>query len=474
MKKIIIIFVLAIFIFPTITMADGGLVPPPNRYVYETDQKAVIFFEDNTETLVVSTKFQGDAENFAWIIPTPSQPIVEKSTVELFNSLAELTEVMKGAPRGLSETGLGIMMDTAVQQVEVIETKQIEYYDITVLKASDEHALNDWLNEHGYNFPSTANYVLDHYIENDWYFTAVKISGEYLSGNLNQATRNGDLIPLSLEFSTDKIVFPLKISSVDYYYEEDVKPDLAIYNNRYKPVFDYLITEPAIDPNLYVFLPPTWVDNDAIIISSIIQTMRLKLKEELQYGKTYSESVASVANFISKPEYDQMLYEYQNAPSPEAEVFEIIQDLAPEIEQDIQSLNKIYLDNSNSLKKAYNPRSNPYIELSIYIIADKVYEYSNFLIQYADLIEKDDIENLASKDDGGPWLEPKEKKYALTRLYKNMRQSEMTNDIYFKKSDMELSDLGPKSTTGFYIFIIIAVLITLSLGITIIFIYRKK
>jgi hypothetical protein len=300
----------------------------------------------------------------------------------------------------------------------------------------------------------------------------VKISGEYLSDNLNQATRNGDLIPLSLEFSTDKIVFPLKISSVDYYYKEEEKIDLTIYNNRYKSVFEYMINNPAVDPDLYVFLPLAWEDDDIDIVSNTIQTMRLRLKEDLQYGKAYSESVASATNFITKTKYDQMLYEYQNAQNPEAEVFDIIQTLAPEID-DLQSINKISLNNSN-LNKSYKPRSNPYIQLSIYIIADKIYEYSNFSVQYADFIEKDDLQNLASKDDGAPWLEPKEKKYALTKLYRNMRQSEMTNDIYFKGSDIELSDLWPKSPTGFYIFIIIAAVITLALGTAIIYIYRKK
>ncbi len=480
MKKLLILFSF-VLLLPNLTMADGGLIPPPNYQIYETDQRAVIFFENNIETLILSTKFQGTANNFAWIIPTPSQPQVAKSTIELFNSLNSLTSYTKSVDYfDRVGAGLGMEYGAAPQAVEVLETKQIEYYDITVLKATEKETLNKWLNEHGYQFPTNANYVLDHYISNDWYFTAVKISGDYLSGNLNQATRSGDLIPLSLTFSTTKIVFPLKISSVDYYYQETVGSleslhDLKFYQDRYQPVYYFLLTKnnPAY-PTFWQELP-YWT-------ARIASAMLTQLIIDLQQQVNYSASVTSAADFISEAEYNSVLAQVKKYNSPIGStaynnyVAYLVKQNFPEIEDDVNVLNSAF-DNDGANKTIGNLpstlRSNPYIQLLIYIIADKVYDYSDFEVQYADWLKKADLENLASKDNGDPWVSPEKNKYVLSRLYKNMRQSEMTNDIYFKESADQLTAFSSHGAVGFYIFIIGAALVTLALGGVLIYLYKK-
>ena len=556
MKKFIC-FITLLLLAPLSVYADGGLIPPPNYHILESDQRAVIFFENNTETLVVSTKFQGDAENFAWIIPTPTQPQVEKSTVGLFNSLNNLTSYTRGVDYfNLSTAGLGSGSgEIPPPPVEVLETKQIEYFDITVLKASDPNALNNWLNEHNYKFPSSANYVLDHYINNDWYFTTVKISGDYLSNNLNQATRSGDLIPLSLTFSTEKIVFPLKISSVDYYYEEDNK-ELGFYINRYKPIFDFLLTK---NNSQY---PSIWQD-DYSTIFKIIDATRLQLQKDIQYQVNYTDSVAAVTDFITEAEYNEMLNiakSYGTTDLNDPEYFQsvslMVNSKTPELGQDIQTVSplanrsitsakqeialwpgkvnqhfengqwvtdpdghsgalvnkltycrkwypgttEVILDDieyiegfrnagntgsfsaevqtykcygGTTVSQKYFPNKPSSITINLYIIADKVYEYSDFDLQYADYIKKADLENLASKDNGDPWLSVSKSKYVLTRLNKNISQSEMTNDLYFKEAANQLGVFGTHGTISFYIFMVIAVVLTLAIGVILIFIYHK-
>ena len=52
-KSIFILF--ALFLLAPINVwADGMIIPPPYHYVYETDQKAVIFYEKGVETLILS------------------------------------------------------------------------------------------------------------------------------------------------------------------------------------------------------------------------------------------------------------------------------------------------------------------------------------------------------------------------------------------------------------------------------------
>ncbi|MEA3229721.1 MAG: DUF2330 domain-containing protein, partial [archaeon] len=216
-KKVILLFAVCAIFFSTLAFvanADGIIVSPPSRRMFETDQKAVIFFEDGMENLILSISFHGDAGDFAWIVPTPARPEVEKSIDTLFTRLDELTKpeypISQREPMML-HNGLGA--DTAEKGVTVIETKKIDYYDISVLEASDNQSLYNWLNDHGYRFAQAGNYIIDEYIQKGWYFTAVKIDSD--RQNLAQGQMSsGHAIPLKLSFATDQIVYPLKISSL--------------------------------------------------------------------------------------------------------------------------------------------------------------------------------------------------------------------------------------------------------------------
>lgn len=223
-KSFLAILTTAICLSPVFVVADGGLIPPPDRYVYETDQKAVIFYDQGIENLILQITFEGNAKDFAWIVPTPKQPQVEKSTDTLFTRLDELTRPEeRSAPMS---AGFGLMntsVDDVGRSVRVVETKKIEYYDINVLEANDKDALYNWLNDNGYIFPQQGKYIIDDYIQKGWYFTAVKIDNEAVSDLVEGQLQNGHAVPLKLSFETENIVYPLKISAVNGM--EDVASD---------------------------------------------------------------------------------------------------------------------------------------------------------------------------------------------------------------------------------------------------------
>lgn len=217
-KKIIIIAALAVMLSPFLVKADGGFFPPPNLYIYETEQKAVIFHEKGVETLIISTAFQGNAEDFGWIIPTPGKPEVDKSSDELFASLANLT-----TPTGHyypQEMGFGHAGSAKTPGVDIIETKKVEYYDVTVLKASESNSLADWLKKNNYQFPEESAYLFGDYIRNNWYFTAVRIDASNIGSNIEQQLKTGHAVPIKLVFKSKNIVYPMKISGVQKYFNQ--------------------------------------------------------------------------------------------------------------------------------------------------------------------------------------------------------------------------------------------------------------
>jgi len=211
-KKIILIFCALALVIPSLVFADGMIIPPENYYVHETDQKAVIFYDKGIETLVLSITFKGNADDFGWIVPTPAKPEVSKGSDDIFTNLERLTGTTNRYYDELPAFGLGV---GSTKQVTIIETKKIDYYDMTVLTATDRDALANWLKQNNYNFPSSASYILDSYIDNGWYFVAMKINPKSLEWkDVSQQLREGHATPVVLKFKTDKIVYPLKISSV--------------------------------------------------------------------------------------------------------------------------------------------------------------------------------------------------------------------------------------------------------------------
>jgi len=226
-KTIGILFATLLFLFPQAALADGMVIAPETQWIEETDQKAVIFYDQGVETLILSITFQGDAEDFGWIVPVPSRPAVTKGSEELFTTLEELTGyVPYPSKRGMY---IGGLEQSANDAVTVVETKKIDYYDVTVLSSTNEKALAEWFNKNDYNYPTEASYLLNSYIENGWYFVAMKINPESLGWtDVSRQLRSGHATPVSLAFETNNIVYPMKISSIvnwDYnpYYQDIVK-----------------------------------------------------------------------------------------------------------------------------------------------------------------------------------------------------------------------------------------------------------
>jgi hypothetical protein len=77
------------FLLPLSAFADGMVFPTvafPAK-VEIPNQQALIHFTNGTERLVIETHFMGAGTNFAWIVPLPSEPVIEKASAGLFPTL---------------------------------------------------------------------------------------------------------------------------------------------------------------------------------------------------------------------------------------------------------------------------------------------------------------------------------------------------------------------------------------------------
>jgi hypothetical protein len=105
------------------------------------------------------------------------------------------------------DDGVGIDSD-----VTIISTETVGIYDTTTLSATNPRALADWLRENGYNIPPHGEDIVKSYVDRGWYFVAMKIQRKV--DPRRYWYEEGGLQPISLKFSSDRIIYPMKITAV--------------------------------------------------------------------------------------------------------------------------------------------------------------------------------------------------------------------------------------------------------------------
>lgn len=217
--------------------ADGGYFPPPGQQVSPGQQKAVIHYDSKTEieTLIVTSEFQGNAKDLAWIIPTPTKPEITKADDVIFEKLDQLTKPQRDTSSSFSNKYATDSVSIE-RGVYVYESKKVDYYDVNTLYATNSEDLIKWFEDNNYQYPKEQGYVLEQYIKKDWFFTAIKIAPEAISsGNVQSDIRKGTPTPVKMIFRTKDIVFPLKISSIDFTGQDNKPNEVYGRNNYYYP-----------------------------------------------------------------------------------------------------------------------------------------------------------------------------------------------------------------------------------------------
>ncbi len=91
MQKVVLTLVLCLF--PFATWADGKVFAQRTAFAEATipDQRALLWWSNGVERLAIDTRFAGAGTNFAWVVPLPSQPVIEEASPGMFATLAYQT-----------------------------------------------------------------------------------------------------------------------------------------------------------------------------------------------------------------------------------------------------------------------------------------------------------------------------------------------------------------------------------------------
>lgn len=189
--------------------------PPSGKPVVNADQTVILLWDAATKTehFIRRASFKSAADNFGFLIPSPTQPELAESGNEAFPVLQKLTEpeVLK-RPR---PTGGGCACDdkkgtagwqSAPAGVAVLDEKLVAGFHAVVLEAASAKDLTDWLRDHGYAYSPEVAAWAKPYVEAGWKVTALKVAKSSAEQDRNDLTASA----LRLSFKTDRPLFPYR------------------------------------------------------------------------------------------------------------------------------------------------------------------------------------------------------------------------------------------------------------------------
>ena len=207
----------------------GCFVPPPHEGAEEstvvTGHRMAMAISMDETVLWDQIEYSGDPEEFSWVLPIKPGAVLEVASDAWFDVLDAATGTVVGEPvvfcddggfeGGGSSFGCGCSSadsagggdgDTVVppepEDVQVVSQGTVGPYETVTLSTDVPGALNDWLDDNGYQTPPEIQPTIDAYIEEGFDFIALKLAP-------NQGT--GAMKPVRIRTPGASFVLPLRM-----------------------------------------------------------------------------------------------------------------------------------------------------------------------------------------------------------------------------------------------------------------------
>jgi hypothetical protein len=206
-------------------LADGKVVPPRNYKgsLEERSQEAIIIFHSGSsersakQDMILKIQVEGDAKEFAWIVPFPSAPKVTKEDPKLFTEVFDYVQYRKhtsGKTDGAKSESPRASNDAARpdSKVKVISRQVVGEFDVVVVQEKAEGGLNPWLEKEGFQTLENADDVIGYYRDQGYVFACIKVNSKPL-----ETQKSIESHPLRFTFETtgrDGVFFPMRMTSL--------------------------------------------------------------------------------------------------------------------------------------------------------------------------------------------------------------------------------------------------------------------
>lgn len=201
---------------PAMACACGGVVNQPGRSTTVTGETALITQHAGRETIVMSLSARSDAARAGLLVPTPAPATPSLADRDVFTDLDRQTAPRQkvrhhffGPPvifGGDHDDSTGNAAGAkAPGGVHVLGTVDLGPLQAVSLTANDAGDLHSWLAKRGFVMSPEFESLVTPYLKQSWAFTAMTLTAEGKS-------LNGDLPPVRLNFASDRLVYPMRMS----------------------------------------------------------------------------------------------------------------------------------------------------------------------------------------------------------------------------------------------------------------------
>ncbi|MBI2892318.1 MAG: DUF2330 domain-containing protein [Deltaproteobacteria bacterium] len=221
-KLLLGIAIVAAWLAPPEARACGGFFCSQVPVDQSGEQLLFSVEDDGTIVAHVMIRYQGAAEDFAWVLPLSSEPEITTGLASIFPTLASLTEPSfslraadpvgectdywgKGQIEPDSADSGGFAGLEGEGEVEVLQQMDVGPYATSVIRSSDAQALLDWLEDNDYDIPDEALPLIQAYVNIDYVFVALKLLKD---------RSVGDITPVVLRFPEAGPCIPLRLTAI--------------------------------------------------------------------------------------------------------------------------------------------------------------------------------------------------------------------------------------------------------------------
>ena len=196
-----------------------GCCPAPRsgESVVNADQSIVMIWDATRKTqhFIRRASFKSQAEDFGFLIPSPSKPELAESGNEAFPVLQRLTApevVTQKRPAQPAGCGCGsrkfdqVGATADAPAVRVLEEKTVAGFNAKVLEADTTDVLVQWLKDNGYAYSPEVAAWAKPYVEGKWKITALKVAKK----KTDEKGKDVTAAALRMSFQTDRPLFPYR------------------------------------------------------------------------------------------------------------------------------------------------------------------------------------------------------------------------------------------------------------------------
>ncbi len=205
--------------YPSQSLAGGGLFSAADS-VEQTSEQIIFRQDGDITTMMVRIRYMGDAEDFGWVIPVPSNPTISTGSDLLFTDLELATRPEFSLQRLGRECQVETVSsvvpsaitldDPAVQNVanldvQVDQSLDVGPFETLVLQSNNSNDLKAWLADNGYLITGRGALLIEDYVQAGMKFVALKLRNDQTEGNI---------VPIILQFKSDTPVIPIRLTGV--------------------------------------------------------------------------------------------------------------------------------------------------------------------------------------------------------------------------------------------------------------------